>query len=60
MAPLPKDERENPPTLISAYTTMGVLKRTSGSLYDVALDTIRKFDVFKHRLYDYIGKQAIV
>ncbi|MDN7025442.1 nucleotidyltransferase domain-containing protein [Methanoculleus sp. FWC-SCC1] len=29
-------------------------------LYDVALETIREFDAFKHRLYDYIGKQAIV
>jgi len=29
-------------------------------LYDTALDTIREFDAFKHRLYDYIGKQAIV
>ena len=29
-------------------------------LYDAALDTIREFDAFKHRLYDYIGKQAIV
>lgn len=29
-------------------------------LYDVAYRTIREFDAFKHRLYDYIGKQAIV
>ncbi|KQC05331.1 MAG: nucleotidyltransferase [Methanoculleus sp. SDB] len=29
-------------------------------LYDVALRTIREFEAFKHRLYDYIGKQAIV
>ncbi len=29
-------------------------------LYDVALETIREYDAFKHRLYDYIGKQAIV
>lgn len=29
-------------------------------LYDVALETIREFDAFKHRLYDYIGKEAIV
>ncbi|GAB7016292.1 nucleotidyltransferase domain-containing protein [Methanogenium cariaci] len=29
-------------------------------LYDMALETIREFDAFKHRLYDYIGTQAIV
>ncbi|MGC9434978.1 MAG: nucleotidyltransferase domain-containing protein [Methanomicrobiales archaeon] len=29
-------------------------------LYDVAYRTIREFDAFKHRLYDYIGKQAMV
>ena len=28
-------------------------------LYDVAYRTIRDFDDFKHRLYDYIGKEAI-
>jgi len=28
-------------------------------LYDVAYRTIREFDDFKHRLYDYIGKEAI-
>ncbi len=29
-------------------------------LYDVAYRTIREFDDFKHRLYDYIGKEAMV
>ena len=29
-------------------------------LYDVALDTIREFDDYKHRLYDYIGTQVMV
>ncbi|HUM78312.1 MAG TPA: hypothetical protein PLP43_07820 [Methanoculleus sp.] len=29
-------------------------------LYDVACQTIREFDDFKHRLYDYIGKEAMV
>ncbi|MDV2481525.1 nucleotidyltransferase domain-containing protein [Methanoculleus sp. Wushi-C6] len=29
-------------------------------LYDVAYQTIREFDDFKHRLYDYIGKEAMV
>ncbi|MDK2989941.1 MAG: uncharacterized protein PWR16_1470 [Methanoculleus sp.] len=28
-------------------------------LYDVAYQTIREFDDFKHRLYDYIGKEAM-
>ncbi len=28
-------------------------------LYDVAVETIREFDAFKHRLYDYIGEQAM-
>ncbi len=28
-------------------------------LYDVAYQTIRDFDDFKHRLYDYIGKEAM-
>ncbi|MDD4256130.1 MAG: nucleotidyltransferase domain-containing protein [Methanofollis sp.] len=28
-------------------------------LYDVAVETIREFDAFKHRLYDYIGERAI-
>ncbi len=28
-------------------------------VYDVAYDTIREFEAFKHRLYDYIGKKAI-
>ncbi|PKL57775.1 MAG: nucleotidyltransferase domain-containing protein [Methanomicrobiales archaeon HGW-Methanomicrobiales-5] len=29
-------------------------------LYDIAYQTIRDFDDFKHRLYDYIGKEAMV
>jgi hypothetical protein len=29
-------------------------------LYDVAYRTIQEFDAFKHQLYDYIDKQAIV
>ncbi|MDD3372877.1 type VII toxin-antitoxin system MntA family adenylyltransferase antitoxin [Methanoculleus bourgensis] len=28
-------------------------------LYDIAYRTIREFDDFKHRLYDYIGKEAM-
>ncbi|QYZ80451.1 nucleotidyltransferase domain-containing protein [Methanofollis formosanus] len=28
-------------------------------LYDVAVETIREFDAFKHRLYDYIGERAM-
>lgn len=28
-------------------------------LYDVAYQTIREFDDFKHRLYDYIGKEMM-
>jgi len=28
-------------------------------LYDVAYRTIREFDDFKHRLYDYIGKEMM-
>jgi len=28
-------------------------------LYEVALDTIKNFDAFKHRFYDYIGEKAI-
>jgi predicted nucleotidyltransferase len=29
-------------------------------LYDVAYRTVREFGDFKHRLYDYIGKEAIM
>jgi len=29
-------------------------------LYEVAVETIRDFDAFKHRLYDYIGQKATV
>ncbi|KAF1078013.1 hypothetical protein [Methanogenium sp. MK-MG] len=28
-------------------------------LYDTALETIREYDAFKHRLDDYLGVQAI-
>jgi len=28
-------------------------------LYDVAVETIREFDAFKHRFYDYIGERAM-
>ncbi|WP_245529397.1 nucleotidyltransferase domain-containing protein [Methanofollis liminatans] len=28
-------------------------------LYDIALETIREFDDFKHRLYDYIGERVM-
>lgn len=28
-------------------------------LYEIAYRTIREFDDFKHRLYDYIGKEAM-
>ncbi len=28
-------------------------------LYDIAYETIRDYDDFRHRLYDYIGKKAI-
>ena len=28
-------------------------------LYDVALETIKDFEMFKHRFYDYIGVRAI-
>jgi len=28
-------------------------------LYDIAYQTIREFDDFKHRLYDYIGKERM-
>lgn len=28
-------------------------------VYDVALETIRVFEAFKHRFYDYIGERAI-
>jgi len=29
-------------------------------LYDIALETIREFDDFKHRLYDYIGEKVMI
>ncbi|GAB4310854.1 MAG: hypothetical protein Kow0019_09000 [Methanobacteriaceae archaeon] len=28
-------------------------------LYDIAYETIKKYDLFKKYLYDYIGKEAI-
>lgn len=29
-------------------------------VYDIAYHTIKEFDIFKHRFYDYIGKEAMV
>jgi len=34
--------------------------RDKQELYDIAYRSIREFDDFKHRYYDYIGKEAIV
>ncbi|MDD3621543.1 MAG: hypothetical protein PHQ81_03975 [Methanofollis sp.] len=28
-------------------------------LYDIAVETIRDFNAFKHRFYDYIGESAM-
>ncbi len=47
------------------YIRMGVLKgrilycRDKRSIYDVAFETIKEFENFKHRFYDYIGKEAM-
>ena len=47
------------------YVRIEVLKgipvfcRTSRLLYDKAIETLRDFDAFKHRLYDYTGQAAI-
>ena len=47
------------------YVRMEVLKGRVVScpdesfLYDVALDTIREFDDYKHRLYDYLGTKVM-
>jgi len=35
-------------------------RRDKRELYEIAYRTIREFDDFKHRYYDYIGKEAIV
>ncbi len=52
--------------LLPLYVRKEVLKgdvlyrRDKQELYDIAYDLIREFDDFKHRYYDYIGKEAIV
>jgi hypothetical protein len=38
---------------------MPILTRNSPFLYEKATETIRDFDDFKHRLYDYTGQAAI-
>ncbi len=72
MAPLPKDGQERVRYDVQIYGNLPLYVRTEvlrgrvlycpdeRFLYDVAYRTIREFDAFKHRLYDYIGKQAIV
>ena len=51
--------------LLPLYVRKEVLKgevlyfRDKRELYDIAYRTIREFDDFKHRYYDYIGKEAI-
>ena len=48
------------------YVRMAVLKGRviycpeEQFLYDIALDTIREFDNYKHRLYDYLGTEVMV
>jgi len=34
--------------------------RGKRELYDIAYQSVREFDDFKHRCYDYIGKEALV
>ncbi len=52
--------------LLPLYVKKEVLKgevlyrRDKIELYDIAYQTIKEFDDFKHRYYDYIGKEAIV
>ncbi len=52
--------------LLPLYVKKEVLKgevlyrRDKNELYDIAYQTIKEFDDFKHRYYDYIGKEAIV
>jgi len=51
--------------LLPLYVRREVLKgevlycKDNQFLYEVALDTIRNFEAFKHRFYDYIGERAI-
>ncbi len=51
--------------LLPLYVKKEVLKgdvlyrRDKLELYDIAYRTIKEFDDFKHRYYDYIGKEAI-
>lgn len=51
--------------LLPLYVRREVLKgevlycKDKQFLYEVALDTIRNFEAFKHRFYDYIGERAI-
>ena len=51
--------------LLPLYVRKEVLKgevlycRDKQELYDIAYEFIREFDDFKHRYYDYIGKEAI-
>ncbi len=53
-------------SLLPLYIRMEVLRGRAvycpdkRFLYHVAYRTIREFDDFKHRLYDYIGKEAMV
>jgi len=47
------------------YVRVEVLKgkviycKDKGFLYEVAIETIKDFEGFKHRFYDYIGERAI-
>ena len=51
--------------LLPIYVKKEVLKgevlycRDKRELYDIAYQSVREFDDFKHRYYDYIGKEAI-
>ena len=44
---------------VEALKGIPVFCRTSRFLYDKAVETLRDFDGFKHRLYDYTGEAAI-
>lgn len=51
--------------LLPLYVRKEVLRgevlycRDKRELYDIAYQSVREFDDFKHRYYDYIGKEAI-
>lgn len=51
--------------LLPIYIRKDILKgdvlycRDRSELYDIAYSVIKEFDDFKHRYYDYIGKEAI-